>query len=197
MQDLFVDKIIRQLRSRKVREEDQLRKGVNAAYYQIIDCLEVKCDTVTCAGLSTNVKYHYVEVPPIESIRSGISYFGLADGMMAFNECGLAAFNNAQPSRLGRRYPKFTRLDNKLFLKFLPTTGTSRLRLVAVLEDPAQNVCGFDFENDNYPIPQDVVHQLELLAIQQILSTSMVPEDDRNNGVDDTRTQQPIRTPAP
>ena len=54
--------------------------------------------------------------------------------------------------------------------------------MIGVFEDP-RSICNQD---DPFPIARHLVHKLELLVIQQLMSTIQIGPDEKNNGRDDS-----------
>ena len=78
--------------------------------------------------------------------------------------------------------PTFTLIDNKAILKNLPTDNMKYLCIIGIFENP-RNYCK---PEDPFPIARHLVHKLELLAIQQIMSTLSIGPDEYNNAKDDS-----------
>ena len=54
--------------------------------------------------------------------------------------------------------------------------------MIAVFESP-NDICN---EDDPFPIARHLVHKLELLVIQQLMSTIQIGPDEKNDGRDDS-----------
>lgn len=187
----FIDKQIRSIRSLLLAEELNRGLGIDQAFLQVIDCLQVKCDKVTCNGNTLPFKTHFVDVPPITSHGSNPIYLGLIDGTLPFERVSYSAFLQWTGGSFSFKRPAYALIDGMALLKFFPI-GTKWIRLVAALDDPMNGGCVTLKENDPYPLPERLVHQLELLVIKQLLSTLPIPGDLVNDAVD-AAPQQPKR----
>lgn len=183
VQESFVEKLIRDKRSLLINSQAKNGLGVDQAYYQVVDCLEIICGTVNCPGIPRGYKYHYVETKKIESFKGSIAYLGLIDGVHPFSQIPLSAFLNHVPVRFGKEYPVFTVIDGKALLKS-PPSGVAYLRGIMVLENPVEGVCEEDAYRAEYPVPNSIVHQLELLCLKQLFSTLPIQPDTTNDAVD-------------
>ena len=81
--------------------------------------------------------------------------------------------------------PSFTIVDDRAILKNLPTKGLKYILMIAVFEDP-RNMCT---EDSPFPLARHLVHKLELIIIQQLMSTINIGPDERNNARDDSPEQ--------
>lgn len=183
LRDRFIDYLIRTIRSQMASEDSSRGTGIDQAFYQTIDCLEVKCGTVKCAG-RTMEDTSYVEIPVITSGRDGIAFLGSIDGS-GFSRRSLTAFvYGPLANRGGVKTPFFTVMVDRILLKNVP--GSMKLlRMHAVLEDPMAKSCLPLTQNDAYPIPDNRVHQLELMCIKQLLATLPITADQVNDAQDD------------
>lgn len=183
LRDRFIDYLIRTIRSQMASEDSARGTGIDQAFYQTIDCLEIKCGTVKCAG-RTIEDTSYVEIPVVTSGRDGIAFLGSVDGI-GFSRRSLTAFIYGPASnRGGVKKPFFTVMVDRILLKNVP--GSMKLvRMQAVLEDPMTKSCLPLTQNDAYPIPDNRVHQLELLCIKQLLATLPITADQVNDAQDD------------
>jgi hypothetical protein len=183
LEEPFIDYIIRSKRSVLIRDQAKPGLGVSAAYYQDMSCLKVETAKIVCDGRESGIEYQVVEVPQTESIRGAVAYLGLVNGTEPFQELGLSSFLMATGGRMCRTRPSFTMLDGKAYLKFIPD-NLKVLRMIAILENPAENRCILDFDKTDYPIPNDKIHQLEVLCLKQLLSTNPIQGDTINDGSD-------------
>lgn len=187
----FIQKQIRGIRSLLLAEELNKGIGIDQGFLQVIECLEVKCDRVTCNGNTMPFKTHFVNVPPITMVGNNPVYLGLLDGATPFERVSYASFLNWTGGSFSFKRPAYSLIDNMALLKFFPT-GTKWIRLVAALDDPMNGGCVILKEKDPYPLPERLIYQLELLVIKQLLSTLPIPGDMVNDGTD-MAPQQPKR----
>lgn len=187
----FIDKIIRDKRSKLIQSAANRGLGVDSMYYQQIDCLEIKCDEVKCAGVSLGVKYDHVTIPVVESFRGSIAWLGTLDGKVQFGELSLSGFLNIQKNRFGKGKPCFTVIGTTALIKYAPS-GLSRLQMHAVLEDPLRDLCKITNVDSPYPVPNSAVHDIEVMCLKQLMSTLSIPADMTNDAEDSGAVQ--VRT---
>lgn len=186
----FIYKKVKDVRSLLIRELSNSRDPMDPALYQEICCLEVKCEEVVCNGIKSGVKQFYIELPFIENIRNAIAFLGTADRKIQFKERSYMGKLFGHAATWTGNTPYFTIVDDKAILGNLPTTGLKFLCLVAILEDPLNERCYLRDENEHYPIPSNMVHQLELIVIKQLMSVLQLPTDLKNNAVDSPKEDQ-------
>lgn len=179
----FIDKLIRDKRSVLIKRSGDRGLGVDQAYYQELRCLKIQEDEIVCEGYRSGVRHKYVEVPALESFPGSVAYLGTVDGKTQFMGRGLTAFLNAIPGRFCHKKPVYSVIGDRAYLKFIPH-DLKVLRLFAVLEDPSKNTCITDFEVTMYPIPNNQVHTLEVMAIKQLLATIPIEPDTTNDAAD-------------
>jgi hypothetical protein len=188
LRNRFVDHLIRQKRLVLAGSQAARGTGIDQAYYQQINCLEIKCSEVECKGPTRSFKsgksYDYIDLPEIASFRDAIAYLGSVDGSCGFQQVNQSAFHTNQ--RFGLELPQYTLIGKRAFIKHKPAGRYFSLN--AVLWDPAHGLCGQDKINFSYPVDTHDVHELELLCLKQILSTLQIPGD----RVNDATNQQPL-----
>lgn len=182
----YIDKVIRDKRSLLVNSYGKRGLGVDQQFYSMVDCLTLQCGVVECAGVSAGIRHHYINMPDTEAITGAIAYLGNIDGEIPFEERSFPAFMHAIPGRFGKSNPIFTVVGQIALVKFQPT-GLELLRLNAILTDPIAGNCRTTAIQEPYPIPNDKVHELELLVIKQLLATQPI-QPDRVNDAADTGT---------
>lgn len=188
----FIHHHIRNVRSLLLDEEISAGIGLDPAFLQIIDCLEVKCDRVVCNGRALPFATKYVDMPSISSKVGNPTYLGLVDGSLAFERLSYTAWLNFTGGSFAFRRPAYALVDGMAILKYIPP-NTKWLRLVGALDDPINGGCMLLGENDTYPIPQRLVHKLELLVIKQLMSTLPIAGDPVNDAAD----PQTVGAPQP
>lgn len=166
-----------------VRSDSERGTGIDQAYYQQLDCIEVKCGTVTCPGIGQVDSLQYADISVVEAGRDGIAFLGSLDAEVKFERRSLTAFIHAIDPRFGSRKPLYTVIGDRLAFKFVPA-GLVRLTLHAVLEDPMANTCMPLAENSPYPMPNNRVHELEVLCLKQLISTLPIQADSINDAQD-------------
>lgn len=182
LRDRWINQVMHQQRSLLIAQYAR-GTGIPQSYYQSLDCIQVECGEVECVGIKSGVQYHYATIPTVSSIRDAVYYFGSVDGNISFVELSIAAFN-ANSTRFGRSNPGFTIIQNKALLKNMPAIGIKKMRLVAVLYDPAHGLCGQNADDFLYPIDDEDIGKLTLLCIKQISSTLNIPADVVNDSAD-------------
>ena len=183
LQEAFLEKLVRDKRSLIINDQAKRGLGVDQSYYQVIDCLEVLCGEVECPGIPRGFKYYYVDIKEVESFAGSISYLGTIDGQNPFVRVSVSAFLTNLPSRFGKNYPVFTVVSGKALLKS-PPSAVAFLRGIMVLENPTEGVCEEDAYRAQYPVPNSVMHQLELLCLKQLFSTLPIQPDTTNDATD-------------
>lgn len=175
------------IRAMLIKDDFRQFKKVNDQDFSAECCLEVECGIVKCGGYNSGVKEYYVNIPKVSSALGygAIKYFGNVDKMTPFRRMNYQGFMFSGHEKYTGKVPSFTLIDDKAILKNLPTTGQKFVCLIAVLED-AKGICK---ENDPFPLARHLVHKLELLAIQQFMSTIQIGPDESNNGRDDSPDQ--------
>jgi hypothetical protein len=172
------------VRSLLLKEEYRQFKKTNDQDFTSECCLEIKCDQIVCNGFNSGVKEFYVEIPKVESSLGydAIKYFGPVEKTNSFRRMNFNGFLYSGAEKYTGKAPSFTLVDDKAILKNLPTKRMRFVCMIAVLEDP-RDICN---EDDPFPIARHLVHKLELLVIQQLMSTIQIGPDEKNNARDDS-----------
>jgi hypothetical protein len=89
--------------------------------------------------------------------------------------------------------PYYTIVGTEFKVGNIPTTGLKYVCLIGILSNPLDGKCYTATENDPYPVPNHIVHELELIAIKQLMSTLNVPPDVKNNSQENPRIDNVIR----
>lgn len=175
------------VRSVLLKEEYRQFKKINDQDFTVDCCLEVQCDTIVCGGMDSGVKEFYVNIPKVEASlgQDAIKYFGTIDKMNPFRRLNFSGFMFSSAEKYTGRVPSFTIVDDKAILKNLPTRGLKYVCMIAVFEDP-RDICSQD---DPFPIARHLIHKLELIVIQQLMSTIQIGPDENNNARDDSPEQ--------
>jgi len=175
------------IRSLLLKEEYRKFKKLNDQDYTTECCLEVECDIIHCNGYNSGVKEYYIKIPKVESSLGydAIKYLGTVDKRNPFRRTSFQGFLYSDHEKYTSKAPSFTLVDDKAILKNLPTHGLKFVCLIGVLEDP-RDICN---EDDPFPIARHLIHKLELLAIQQFMSTIQIGPDEGNNARDESPDQ--------
>ena len=172
------------VRSLLLKEEYRQFKTINDQDFTTECCLEVQCDVIVCGEYNSGVKEFYVTIPKVEASlgQNAIKYFGTVDKKNPFRRSNYQGFLYSEHEKYTGKAPSFTFIDDKAILKNMPTSGMKFVCLIAVFEDP-RNFCEPD---SPFPIARHLVHKLELLVIQQLMSTIQLGPDERNNARDES-----------
>lgn len=192
LEEPFLDHLIRSKRSLIIRERAKFGLGVDQAFYQDLTCLKVERAPIKCDGITTKTEYPRIPVPAVEQFRGSIAYLGKLNFKEPFAQLSLSAFLRSTTSRMCVTHPAYTLLDGYAYLSGLDL-DTEIIRMVAVLENPAENKCILNFEDQDYPVPMDASHQLELLCLKQLMSTLPIRPDTSNNAQDDSAPAAPLK----
>ena len=193
----FVEHVIRSVRSELIKDFARRNVGVPQGFYQRICCLDVKCDNVVCHGHRVPIDTEHVDIPILEDIPGNPSYFGTADGKTPFRRTGLNMLPFFTGGSFRRREGAFAISGDKAFIRMPSRSMAGSLCLHGILSDPMEKACVALSERDPYPVPQNMIHKLELIALRQILSTLPIRHDDVNDGVDDSNKQSQPRVSIP
>lgn len=175
------------VRSLLIKEDYRKFKKINDQDFTTECCLKVECDLIICDGYSSGEKEYYVTLPKIEGSLGyhGIKYFGTVDKKTPFRRMNYQGYLYSDHEKYTGSVSSFTLVDDKAILKNLPTDGLKYVCLIGVLEDP-RSVCD---EDKPFPIARHLVHKLELIVIQQLMSTLQIGPDENNNARDDSPQQ--------
>jgi len=153
-------------------------------FYQRICCLEVLCDELVCGQYKVPINTRYLKIPQLENVPFNPMYLGPADGRTPFTRIPFTQFPFYTGGSFSRRAGAFSIVDDKAFLKYPVGINAASMCIYAILEDPMENTCVVLGEDDPYPLPQNMVHKLELIALKQILSTLPIRADQVNDARD-------------
>lgn len=184
LRNRFIDYKIREIRSLLINQQARRGLGVDQGYYQTLSCLTIDKDRLICSGYDSGVVQPYIQIPVPEDFRGAIAFLGTVDHSMSFEYKPLSAFLMAVPDRFCVQQAMYTVIGDRAYLKF-PPAGLELLTMTAVLQDPAKNKCITDFERTPYPLPQHMVHSLEVICIKQLLATLPIAADTENDATDE------------
>jgi len=171
------------IRSMLLKEEYRKFKKLNDQDYTSECCLEICCDDTVCDGEDSLHSQFYVTIPKLEASLNydGVKYFGTVDKKTPFRRANYGGYLYSDYSTFTKKAPTYTLVDDKAYLKNLPTDTMQYICVIGVFEDPRDHCA----PNDPFPLARHLVHKLELLAIQQIMSTLQIGPDAYNNARDD------------
>jgi len=183
----FIEDQMDIMRASLIREDFDNKK-MSDEYYQIVDCLEVQCEsasecTIDGITIESNEKFYYVNLPTLvtkiewKNIKYlGTDKFGTRNNFVRKTLSGYIA-------SAGNRYtghnPLYTVVGEQAVLKNLPSLSPKFLTMVAILNDPL-TACNYDAEDD-YPVPS--VNKLQLLVLKQVLSAYGLTRDHINDAL--------------
>jgi hypothetical protein len=175
------------VRSLLIKEEYRRFKTLNPQDYVSKCCLEVECDIVTCNGFNSGEKRTFVKIPKLEASlgKDGIKYFGGSNLNSPFRYQNFSGFMFSGHETYTGGVPGYSLVDDYALLKNLPTKGMKFVCIIGVFEDPSDH-CK---EDDPFPIARHLVHKLELLVIQQLMSTLQIGPDEKNDARDSSPDQ--------
>ena len=190
-----------QMRALLIKSEYERIKGLSDEFYQSVCCLEVKCREIECGGYGSGDKQFYVELPEMPGgiMWADIKYLGLTDFKTGFERLSLTGWQNRDGNYYSYNMPGYMIMtdptdSNKqnAILTMSPTSGLKYLCAIGVFKN-ASGLCDAVLQDEIFPIPDYLVHQLELLVIKQIGATTVFPPDTVNDTSDFGR--QPNKQP--
>lgn len=195
----LIYKMVHQIRSSLIKERYEEGLYLDATFYQEICCLEVKCRNTVCNGIESGEVEYYVEGPAIEDLGGPeIMFFGTlatADQpRQEFSQTNYMGMLYADHSPWTGGKTRYMIVGNEIKIKNIPTSGLKYVCLIAILSDPMNGKCFTQSENDPYPIPNNLVHKLELIALKQLMSTLQNPPDQKNNAQENPRFDNQIKS---
>lgn len=199
----FIYRKISDVRSLLLKKWFTENKWIDIQSYAQTCCLEIKCHHIQCRDRSTglmidsgDVQYK-VEAPYLESSlgEQAIIYFGDVDMKHPYAKRSVLGAVFSKFNFYTHHVPSFSRTDYIWTIEHLPDTGTKFVTLVGVLED-VLCVCK---PEDIFPFPNHLIHELELMVIQQIMNPSKQRPGSRatttdNNPVNVQTVAQKIET---
>lgn len=190
----FIADKVHDVRLLLLKEDWAAKRKVDDGFFKRSCCFEIKCGSPNCEGNKlSDIEYHYVSLPKISTAVNGtIRYAGtVMDNQSESFE--ISILSNSQWKVRGAnpyipKKPIGTLINNStLVLENIPE-GMKYICVDAVWENPIIN-CETD-NNADYPIPGDLIHKLEIVTIQHVLSANLVGADVINNALDDTTVNQ-------
>ena len=183
-EEWVIDKMF-DIRAILIRQEFE-RGRLSGDFYTRKCCLEIECRDVVCNGVHSGVQEYYVELPTLVSGLgwANISYLGLVDWKTPFDRLTTSEYMSLDFNEWTHNRPSYYIINNEAIITNLPTTGTKYLCISGIFANP-QTICDWDNEED-FPLPDHLIHQLELIVKKDILSSYGIPVDPINNANDDT-----------
>ena len=199
-----------------IREEIVTKGSLDHSYYQMKCCIPVLCDRVTCGGIDSGEAVFYSPLPKlVEGLGwKDILYFGTVEfpkrkeglhkNFDRYNFNGFLSLeyqewigNRPAYTIIGGYKDGDTTIDGILaLLKNLPTKGIKNLCVLGVWASPQSSVCEEEeFMEMEYPLPETMVHRLEIIVVKHLLSTEPVPGDPVQDGRDNTGAQSGVVDP--
>lgn len=160
----------------------QNKNKIQSMFYSEVCCIDVLCEEQECEVngelLSSGEMLHYAELPELISGLGGLElkYLGGAGFNDKFSEVSFDNLFN-QYGRYSKKIKQFSRVGNRAYFANLPK-GISKICLVGLVKDPI-SLCSYNKEKTIYPVPQE--YKLELLVVQDILSSYGIKPDELNN----------------
>ena len=169
----FIYKKIADVRSLLLQQWYEKNKWIDQESYASV-CLEITCEPISCFDSASNsyidsgMKRYIVIAPYIESFcgEQAIKYFGSPDLKHPYAKRSVLGQTFSANNFYTHHAPAFTRIGNKFILEHLPETGAKFVTLIALFED-VYSVCK---PEDVFPFPSHMLHNLELMVIQQIMN---------------------------
>lgn len=177
--------IVNDVRSVMMKEYYEKNKTLTPSFYQKSCCLDVICKEISCNNLPTGSKELVVEIPPLADFAdiSTILFFGLADESIEFRYIPYQNLLYSSYDKYVGKMTTFTYIGTTVTIKDPPTMGLKYVCMVAAWDTPIASCSGEVGEWD-YPLPDFLVHKLELLVINQLQSVWVKREDVQNDARD-------------
>ncbi len=167
--------------------EEIKAKGINAAYYQRVCCLEVECHRMGCTinGIfypSTSIIWE-VKLPKLISAAGdkAILYVGTDQFLSGWTPMSFAAWMSIEGNQWTSRLPSYTRVGSSIWLKNAPTSDLKYICAILLLASPIDS-CDWNDETSEYPVPDE--YKLTLLMKKDIMSTMGFPKDKQHDATD-------------
>lgn len=210
LEESLILHVMNDVRALLIRQEIVSGRRLDESYYQLKCCIEVVCDDIVCSGIDSGKNVYYARIPKlIEGIGfKNISFLGtvefperfkgLKSNFDRYTMNGWLAMDHLEWANLRPSYSVVggymdgdTIEDGTIaLLKNLPKTGIKRLCIMGIFANPEELPCDEEeFMEMEYPIPTHMIHRLEMITIQQLLSTESVPGDPTQDSRDNTGGQ--------
>lgn len=175
----FIYKKMDEVRAVLIKDLWKEKKYLDPQNYSFEKCLDIKridrgCNIQACIGADI-----YVDIPPVISYLNShaISYFGTIDRLHPFVETNISGLMVSEYNLFTKQITRYMRIGNQVFINKLPTPNMQKVSMIAVFERPVEICNGGDI----YPIPEEMIYQMELMIKKDIMSTMNIPPDTKNN----------------
>lgn len=183
-------------RSNLVMTLEKNKISIDDSFYQKICCLKIECESTVCGGMELSNSY-YVELPDRININHTIKYFGDVDLSQSFTLVSNTGFIFNHASQFSKNIPYYTLIGNKAYVKNLPTSDMEYMCMVAILNNPLDGKCIRSSADDQYPLPQIYVQDIEQMVINELMPSMMVFPDNANDASSDARVNKLNYTVTP
>lgn len=161
----------------------QNKNKIQPMFYSEVCCIDVDCVEPGCIingeFIESGLNLSYSDLPELISGLNGkeLKYLGLLGFGNKFSEVAFENLFESDYSRFSKRMIQFSRIGNRAYYLNLPK-GINKVCLIGLVKDPI-SLCSYYKEKTSYPVPQE--YKLELLVVQDILSSYNVAPDEQNN----------------
>lgn len=161
----------------------QNKNKIQSMFYSEVCCIDVKCVEPGCEingeYIESGINLSYSDLPELISGLNGkeLKYLGLSGFGNKFSEVAFENLFESNYSRFSKKMIQFSRVGNRAYYLNLPK-NVNKLCLIGLVKDPV-SLCSYYKERTIYPSPQE--YKLELLVVQDILSSYNVNPDEQNN----------------
>jgi len=171
------------VRSMLIKEEYRKFKQLNDQDYVSECCIEICCSETVCDGDDSLFSEKFITLPVLTSALgyNGVKYFGSVDKKNPFRRTNYGGYMYSDYNKYTKKAPTYTLVDDKAYLKNLPTDTMKYICVIGIFENP-KDYCK---PEDPFPLARHLVHKLEMIVIQQLLSTINIGPDQYNNAHDD------------
>jgi len=191
----LVYKMVHEIRGILIRNRLKENRALDANLYQEITCLEVECRNLICNNVDSGDIEYYVSAPALDDLGGyEVMYFGSADKKQEFSSRNFMGNLYGNNSPWTGHKPYYTVVGSEFKIGNPPTSGLKYVCLIGILSNPLNGKCYSVGENDPYPIPSNMIHELELIALKQLMSTIRNPDDMKNNAQENPTLDSQIKS---
>lgn len=161
----------------------QNKNKIQSMFYSEVCCIDVLCVEPGCEingeFIESGINLSYSDLPELISGLGGkeLKYLGLLGFGNNFSEVSFENLFESNYSRYSKRMIQYSRIGNRAYYLNMPK-NVNKVCLVGLVKDPI-SLCSYYKEKTVYPTPQE--YKLELLVVQDILSSYNVAPDEQNN----------------
>lgn len=181
----LIEDMVLDVRASLIKDFYKSNYFLEDSLFQIHNGVLVESTKVSSAsGISEDNPELYAKIPVVQSGvgYANIRYFGTFDNRNSFARLSISGFNATNGKLFTRNDPYYTVTGTRALIKNLPNLGIRYLRMIAVMYDP-RKVLGYDSAED-FPIPDSMIHKVELVSIKQLMATLGIPPDVFNDAQD-------------